>query len=287
MATIDSETLRKISICCIKEHLLETSKNASRHMMSDEQIIGIGRRSCWLLDYWANGYRGSCTYEDPCATYGGKSYYGWKMSEDNENECVPTNDVSEEIRDLSLKYNLNTYEKPTNEVVNLLSTSSDVELFDVEKTEDDHDDIFNWNEGGTSVEMQRNEDLLKRLCSDETGDVENKVDDVEDIEILTGKDRKHKHRHRRRHSRKGSHTSGHRHRHRSERDGNSTTTLEISDVNAGRRLGKEPDDKTGFDSDEDDLESIFVKLVKRGAENAPELDKSEGRIKKKQKTIIL
>ena len=328
MATIDSETLRKISICCIKEHLLETSKNASRHMMSDEQIIGIGRRSCWLLDYWANGYRGSCTYEDPCATYGGKSYYGWKMSEDNENECVPTNDVSEEIRDLSLKYNLNRYEDNTGDDVNLLSNSgedsfeahkiegknefsiyaddstyaSDNEFFNIDAEEDEkmndfkniemHGDIFDLGEGVTSTEMQRNQDLLKRLYSDETNDVENKE------EIPTSDDRKHKHRHRhrRRRSHNQSHTTGHRHRHGSDHGSSSTIEHEASSIKTERRLGKEPEDwdlgditghEYGHSSDEDDLESIFTKLIKRGAENAPELDESEGRIKKKQKTLIL
>jgi hypothetical protein len=91
---------------CIREHLSRSKNNA---MMPNEEIIAFSRRVRWLLMYWTNSYIGDCKYPNPCETYKGKSYYGWKRGDDNYHACHATNSVSKEKPNRSWEYNENPF----------------------------------------------------------------------------------------------------------------------------------------------------------------------------------
>jgi hypothetical protein len=73
-----------------------TFKKVNDRMMSDRMIRAFARRLKWLLTYWSSSYLGKCAYPNPCETYMGKSYYGWKRSSETYVTCEATDDISPE-----------------------------------------------------------------------------------------------------------------------------------------------------------------------------------------------
>lgn len=94
-AELSEEEKIKIYIDVIENHT-QNFKDKANHMMCANRIKAFARRLKWLLVYWSSGYLGDCKFPNPCETYQGKSYDGWRRCPDNYNNCEATDDISEE-----------------------------------------------------------------------------------------------------------------------------------------------------------------------------------------------
>lgn len=90
---LNKNTIKKKHMDIVKQHI-DNCLTKDNKIPNDSTIKIYSRMLEWTLNYYYNGYRGSCKIVSPLSTFNNESYYGWEISVTN-NCCVIAKSVCE------------------------------------------------------------------------------------------------------------------------------------------------------------------------------------------------